>query len=70
MVYDTFRIFTLAIISLFLDVDGRTERRRFQWRFYPLQIDGTTQTLVYDPLLLRRMLAAIIDTFLLWFSRF
>jgi len=63
-------VLTLAIISSFLDVDGRPERGSLSTEVLPSLNGRTSQTLVYDPLHLHRMLAAIIDTFPLRFSGF
>jgi len=63
-------VLTSAIISSFLDVDGRPERGSLSTEVLPSLNGRTSQTLVYDPLHLHRMLAAIIDTFPLRFFRF
>jgi len=62
-------VLTLAIISSFLDVDGRLERGSPSTEVPP-SLNRRNQTFVYDPLHLHRMLAAIIDTFPLRFFRF
>ena len=62
-------VLTLAIISSFLDADGRPERGSLSTEVLP-SLNRRNQTLVYDPLHLHRMLAAIIDTFPLRFFRF
>ena len=58
---------TLTVISSSLDVDGHPKQGSLSTEVLPSKIDGTSQTLVYDPLHLHRMLAAIIDTFPLRF---
>jgi len=54
-------VLTLAIISAFLDVDGLHERGSLSAEVLP-SLNRRNQTLVYDPLHLHRMHAAIIDT--------
>ena len=60
-------VLTLAIISSFLDVDGRPERGLLSAEVLP-SLNRRNQS--NNPLHLHRMLAAIIDTFPLWFFRF
>jgi len=58
-------VLTLSITSSFVDVDGRPERGSILTEVLP-----SLNRLVYDPLHFYHMLAAIIDTFPLRFSRF